>query len=268
MPAIFRPIITVASISLVITGGGGALASSCLHGFSLFSQQQTLVRERGHIASGNTGSNGYIELGEDARSKDLSAGGSQGIRLRDRATAFGNAKSAGHVILHGGAQVTGVTWQNVSVPSCEIPQQQVSPGSQAVNALAGNTVTLVPGAYGAARVYPNGRLKLSPGTYSFNQFLIDADGKLELDAREGAIRIKVSSSLSFGDRSLFIFTGGQTRPERVKIYSGQTAQVTIGADINPLAATLIAPNAPIRIASRTVLRGAAQLRDPLIYVTY
>lgn len=256
MPSVFR-FVLITPIAIVIAGGGKAVAGSCLHGFSLFSQQQTIVRDRGHIASGSIGSNGYVEIGIDAKSKDLSAGGSSGIRLRDRATGFGNAKSAGPVILHAGAQVIGTTWQNVSVPTCDIPQQQVTPGSQAINVGAGNTMDLPPGAYGEVRVSANGRLKLSPGTYSLNLLLTEADGKLELDAREGAVRIKVASSLSFGDRTGFIFTGGQIRPERVKIYSGQTSQVAIGTDINPLAATLMAPKAQIRIASRTVLRGAA-----------
>jgi hypothetical protein len=234
-------------------GGGEANASSCLNGFSLFSDVQTLLGDRDSIASGKIGSNGITQVGIDGKSHgDLTSRGN--ITIRDRAKIFGNVKSGGTVALLSGTSVTGTINQMANVASCAIPQVSVTTGTQDIQVNNGTTVDLPPGSYRDVMIYGNCKLKFRTGIYHFRSFTTYADGRLEFNPGSGNVEILISASLNVGDRTQFHFSG-QILPERLKFHSQQTSTLTIGTDVT-FRGTLQAPLAPVKAYSRTLFQGA------------
>ncbi len=247
----------------------GVQAQSCLDGYSLYSDVQTVLGDRDSLASGNAGSNGYLELGIDGKSHgDFVAKGN--ILLKDRSTVFANVAAGGSVTVGSGAVITGTLVQNASVPTCALPQITVTPGAGDINVYNGTTEELAPGAYRNVQVYGNGRLKLSDGVYRFNSLQTYADGQFEFDPGSGNIEVLVANSLAIGDRTQFNFTGNAL-PEQVKFHSQQTSDLTIGTDIQ-FQGTLVAPLATVKAYSRTVFHGAVYAKtisfEPDVKVFY
>ena len=233
--------------------GAGVKAASCLDGYALYSDVQTLLRDRDSLASGKTGSNGYLELGNDGKSQgDFLAKGN--IQIKDRSKVFANVTSGGSVSLGSEAVITGTKVQYASVPTCILPQITVLSGAGDINVYNGATVDLAPGAYRDVKVYGNCRLKLRKGLYRLNSLQTYADGRLEFDPGAGNVDVLVANSLAIGDRTQFNFTGS-VLPDRVQFHSQQTSILTIGTDIQ-FRGTLVAPLATVKAYSRTVFRGA------------
>ncbi len=236
----------------------GVKAASCLDGYALYSDVQTLLRDRDSLASGKTGSNGYLELGNDGKSQgDFVAKGN--IQIKDRSKVFANVTSGGSVSLGSGAVITGTKVQYASVPTCALPQITVLSGAGDINVYNGATVDLAPGAYRDVKVYGNCRLKLRNGIYRFNSLQTYADGRFEFNPGLGNIDVLVANSLAIGDRTQFNFTGN-VLPERVRFHSQQTNDLTIGTDIQ-FRGTLVAPMAKVLAYSRTVFRGAVYAKS-------
>jgi len=55
-------------LGLLLLLSANVKAASCLDGYALFSNVQTVLRDRDSVASGKVGSNGYLELGNDGKS--------------------------------------------------------------------------------------------------------------------------------------------------------------------------------------------------------
>ena len=232
--------------------------SSCLDGYSLFSQDQTVMGDRDSLYSGKSGSNGYSELGIDAKSfGDVASYGD--ILLKDRSTVYGNVTSGGSVTLLSGADVTGVTQNHAAVSTCTLPQEIFSVGSQDITVNNGSTTDLLPGDYKDVHVYGNGRLKLRTGTYHFNSLTTEADGQFELNPSSGNIEVFTSQSLAFGDRTQFNFTGAVS-PEKIKFHSQQSASLTVGTDMQ-FEGTLVAPLAEVHVFSRTTFFGSVYAKS-------
>ncbi len=246
------------ALGMLLAVGGNAAAAPCLERFALYSTEATLLRDRVFVESGNTGSNGSIELGSDGVSlEDFVAGGD--ILLRDRATVYGDATASGTVSLQSGAQVVQSIEQGALLSPCEIPTANVTPGGENINVWSGQSIALEPGEYGEVRVYSNARLDLRAGLYQFALLRTEADANLGLDVEAGNLEIQVSTSLSFGDRTRWMFSGNE-QPEKLKFHSQQTSTLFVGTDISFLG-TLQAPLAPIKVYSRTVFEGAVYGRS-------
>lgn len=232
---------------------GTTWAADCLDGFSLFSDVQSVFRDRDSIASGKSGSNGAIEMGIDAKSRgDLVSKGN--ILLRDRAKVFANVTAGGTIGLLAGASVSGSIRPDASVPGCALPRASIAPGTRDLAVRNGEAMDLAPGAYRDANVSGNGRIRFRAGMYRFKTLRTEADGRFEFNPGAGIIEILVGESLSIGDRTRFDFTG-QMLPERVRFHSQQSTVLAIGTDVQ-FRGALVAPLAKVKAASRTAFRGS------------
>jgi hypothetical protein len=107
----------------------------------------------------------------------------------------------------------------------------------------GATRTLAPGAYAALIVNSRAILTLTAGTYFFTSFDLESQSMLHLDQSAGAIQIYVSSSVI--DRGVTTFTAG-TPSAFLFGYAGTTM---LSVESPFPGGTLIAPNAPVNIAT-------------------
>jgi hypothetical protein len=80
----------------------------------------------------------------------------------------------------------------------------------------GTTISLVPGAYGAAVVESDGVLLLHSGTYFFDSLEVQDGGELRVDAVGGPVRVNVLHGMNFAGRTLLV--SGNASDLRVAVF--------------------------------------------------
>ena len=207
------------------------------------------------VKGGYTGSNGYVEIGCDAVTKNVIVAGGNTV-LRDRARIDGDASASGTITRQNGAIVNGIVREGIQISPLVIKVDQVTPGTQAITVQNGATMQVQPGSYGVLHAYANTIVKLASGTYSFRSFLLEPDVRLQINSPDGKmVAINVLESLQFGDRTKISFDAGTVFPLSVQFFTAQTSGFSIGTDC-VLAGIIRVPNANISVASRTSISGS------------
>jgi len=224
-----------------------------LDDFTVFSSNNTSVRDRSVVKGGLTGSNTYIELGCDAQSVGgLSSPGN--AILRDRAKVTGDVTLGGVLTRGNSTVVTGTISQHASVPVLTIPTHPVSFGGTDINVWSGQTNTLAPGAYRDVHVYSNATLKLASGNYAFRKLQFEPDAKIQVAIVYNPCNIDASDALAIADR-VKIELSGTTDVFYIDMYSNQSSQLRIGCDA-VVKGAVTAPNAEVSVSSRANITGA------------
>jgi hypothetical protein len=150
--------------------------------------------------------------------------------------------------LNAGASVTGLTTQNgallqipklslsVNFPAMNHGNQEVMPGPHP-------TLDLAPDAYADVSVKGGTTLFLRTGTYFFNNWTVESNGKISCTSGGGLVIVNVRSKLIF--RGSIVERTGNARP---KVFVGVFGSDPIPIE-GPFTGTLMALAAPVTIAT-------------------
>ena len=240
---------TVASVSLAI-----AATPQDLCEFTVYSRQQTDLRDRATSATGFVGSASAVSLGNDSVvTGHVRSTGT--VTLGDRSRVNGNVTAGGAITPSSQSIVTGTVSRNTPVPALTIPTKTVTPGSTDVSVSNAQTRLLAPGSYRDLHAFGGSTLNLRAGTYNLRSFIVESSSAhIVLDITNGPIDINVQNELRFGDGMRMDLVGG-TNPRQVRYYSNWPSQLSIGNDLT-LFGVVTAPNAQIVGFSRTNVRGS------------
>lgn len=217
--------------------------------FVIYSTTKAEIGERGRIR-GPIGSNGTLEArSEDSLYGNLLAGS---ILLRERTQVLGDAKSRGTITTLTGVVISGSKQENVQITFPDLPQINITPGPQNITVPSDGIYILNPGDYGNFQCFHRANLTIKPGSYTFNKFIVESDVKIRLDG--GPINVNVKEQMRISDRVIMRFSG-IVSPYSIHWYSAQTSILTLGYE-DSLYGVVVAPNAEVRLCSRTKMAGA------------
>ena len=184
---------------------------------------------------------------------NLTAVGS--ITINKDNTIAGNATSASTITVASGASITGITTPNGNVASISISTASFSAGGANITVPKNGTRTINPGSYGNVIVGNSAKLNMSSGEYRFVKLETQSTSYLNFDVSNGAVQVKVTSSLKFGKEvTITITPGGEINSSSIEFTTLQSAKVTIDKE-GYVFGTFLAPNAEIFVGKNTSLRG-------------
>lgn len=122
------------------------------------------------------------------------------------------------------------------------------------------SIILPPGNYGTFYANARSNVRLSSGTYNFQNFYTEPDVSLSFDLSSGPISVGVLNNIRFGDRNNFSITGGN--PSEI-IWNIAGKKVDLGTD-GLYFGRIFAPSAYVRIPSRSHLVGGIYARKFII----
>lgn len=244
---IFKSILSMIIVTVV------CFSESNINDFAIYSKTKTDLQHRSNI-KGDIGSFGAMSTGcDDTILGHLSSG--ENILIRDRSMISGNITSNGSISALTGVLVKGTKIENASIAFPDLPTITVTPGTQNITIPSDASYTLYPGSYNDFQAFYRTTITIKPGTYAFNKFLIESDVKIIVEAGNGSTNINVKDFLKIGDRVDMRFADNKIYPYSVNFYSAQTSPLMLGYD-NTVYGVVIAPNAEIRLASRSKQYGA------------
>lgn len=198
----------------------------------------------------NTGT-GSTQLGADSKVGSTWTGG--GASLASRARVEGDLVAAGAVVKQQDAVVTGLTRQQTAITPFKVstwtPTLPPQTGGDA-SLEPDRQRTLTPGGYGNAFIKSRSTLRLSAGTYLFENMGFEPQSKLQIDDTQGPVVIYVRQGFMFRGS---VDDAGVQPDEEVELLvtiQGST-QVTVEA---PFKGTVFAPAASVYLGP---LNGAA-----------
>ncbi len=213
------------------------------------------------VVDGNIHANDDISLNSGGPStyySDLTAVDNIDISRRNSIEGDVTAESVDNDGTISGAVNTGSSPSAITLPV-------VSPfvaGGPDVSVDDDEVITLPPGSYGEVEIERDGELRLSAGTYYFEELVGNTDTRLRflLSTEEDTIRINVTDKLRFGNRQLVSTSLGEDGSGNIIFKSLQTSNLTIGGGAN-LMGTIIAPDAKVRAGKDVFFRGVMAVRD-------
>jgi hypothetical protein len=239
--------ITATATSTSTACPGGELTQSAFaSSMPIFGSTEVLLRDGVTLRTATGGyapvaSNGYLELGANAKSGDAWGGTAF---LRSNSRVEGSLTTSGTYSAQSGVQVTGSVYQRAFVPTQPLAWSVTfaTPTQGSVLVSPDTTRVLAPGKYEAGSVHSRAVLKLSSGVYYFDSLSFEPQAVLELDQAAGAVILYVKSQLTF--RGSTRATGGGT-PQLLVGYFGTDTALLDGA----FTGTVIAPNGTLQLAS-------------------
>ena len=178
--------------------------------------------------------------------------------LRERANISGDLHYGASCIEQNDVTVKTKGGLATSKPVVIFPKVVV--GISPVSVGLEQSITLLPGNYGAFYANARSKVHLSTGSYSFQNFYTEPDVEFVFDMTSGPIIIGVSGNVRFGDRNTFSITGGN--PSEI-LWNVAGENVDMGTD-GLYFGKIVAPSAYVRIPSRSHLVGAVYARKFVI----
>lgn len=120
------------------------------------------------------------------------------VLLKTNAHLFGSLTTQGALTKQSGAVVDGTTSQLTSLDPLRRSSWVVT---FPVTALPPQTITtattFTPGSYGVTAIKPGGKLRLSPGTYTFKSLSLESGGTLDVDNTNDAVFLYSETTLGW-----------------------------------------------------------------------
>ncbi len=129
---------------------------------------------------------------------------------------------------------------------------EISAGIENLRVEIDESKKLSSGVYGALYVNTRAKVTLASGSYVFQSLFTEPDVEFKFDMTSGPITIAVVGDVRFGDRNTFIIDGGS--PSEI-FWNVGGESVDLGTD-GRYFGNIVAPNASVRIASRSDLVGS------------
>ena len=229
----------------------GAQDDPALLGRVVHSKLASDIRDQVRLV-GDVGSNAYDEIGATTRIEGsvLSAGK---VYLRSSSLVTGDVNAVGAITSQQGASVVGTKTSPATVATIDIDATPVTAGTGTIWVNSGEIRTLPAGSYGYIGANAGSTVRLSTGTYDLNTLDLQPGVVLQIDVSAGPVRVNLSNTANFGDRSSIAIVGGDASD--VRFHSVGTSVFRIGTDVK-FHGVVSAPNSEIHVYSRTKLSGA------------
>ncbi len=198
------------------------------HSFALYATDSAKVLDSTTFSGGGAiGSNTNVDVGNQS----IVNGNvicKQNVLLRGGSTVNGDVYVNGIVNTHIGATINGILHENAQVATLTIPVKTVSAGTIDQTISSNSTITLQPGNYRNVYIDSLGTLILLPGTYSFKEFLLQANAKVQINATVNqTVYLNVDKELEFQDQSEVKFQLHSYSPA-LQIYTNDTSAIKVG----------------------------------------
>ena len=166
------------------------------------------------------------------------------VVLRSGARVNGALTTGQTVTRQNGTVVTGpiVEHSFIALPHLALAVAFPPSHAGAVVVGPGQTRTLTPGAYGALTVQSRATLSLSTGTYYFDSLDVEPQATLSCSSKAGQIVIYVK------DNVIFRGTIAEHTAPTPRLFLGVVGTSSVAIEA-PFKGTLVAPNAPINLAT-------------------
>jgi hypothetical protein len=193
------------------------------------------------VAAEATGTNGTIQVTNDAKVASLIAGGN--VSIGDRSVVSGDITAGGNVTRSSSSSVTGIITAHATLGAPQQFQWTFNADTNSlgdVTANSGAALDLVPGTYGNLTLNSQSSVTLHTGTYAFGNIAINAQATLLVDSVRGPVQMYSSKQFTFNG-SVATATAGI--PQLLVGLTG-TATATVQS---PFTGVLLAPNATLNV---------------------
>jgi len=231
-----------------------------LSDYSIFGMNEIRLADRVSVYSnrteihGSVGTGTYAEIGADSWIIG-NLHSRKNAFLRERSKLFGDLRvgenyTSQNFVLIDGEKITGKPIPDFKIPGIK----DLKSGTADVIIGNNETQNLEPGIYRDLTAYSNSELYLKPGKYTFRNFRLEPETKLNLDVSSGTIEINATETVTFSDRVAVSYQNDYANPLAFKVYQHGSQDLKLGTDLN-IGGYFIAPNASIRVSSRVRLAG-------------
>jgi titin len=244
----------------VYQASSSLLIQPSLLSYAIFASEQCQMRDRS-VFNGNSkiGTNGYVEIGAGAIVNGSVVSGGD-VYIRSQATVNGDVTAAGNISLQAAAIIhpssTDGVKDHAAVTTINLPiLADVTVGTEDKTVAPGTTLDLAPSMYKNLLVQSGGTVKLTPGTYTFSNIMVEVGASIVYDMSiYDEIEIFVKNDFDLSDNSRMEFNGAITYPLAAKIYTNDANTVRIGTHVD-VAGIILAPRAEIILSDDVELDG-------------
>ena len=148
--------------------------------------------------------------------------------------------------------VVAASKKKASLVKPEVVLPEISTGIENLQVEIDESKMLSPGSYGALYVNTRAKVTFTSGSYVFQSLFTEPDVEFKFDMTSGPITISVAGDVRLGDRSTFAIEGGS--PSEI-LWNVGGESIDMGTD-GRYFGNIIAPNASVRVASRSHLVGS------------
>lgn len=245
---------SIALTALIAAVGPYAPSSSAQAGvsptddFVLFASERLVVSEGANVASGNVGSNGTVNIAEEATASCNVFGNE--VRLGRGASVLGSVLF-NTLRLGESAEILGEQISPLSLPVASLPSiSAFTPGTSNVKVGEGSTQVIQPGSYDTIRLAEGASATFMGGTYNVAKLALGMNASITF-ATPTTLNIK--SALSVGANSSLVPAPGLGAAGVALNYAGK--KPTKVGDGSLIRLTLLAPDAKITMGDGTTFEG-------------
>ena len=148
--------------------------------------------------------------------------------------------------------VVATSKKKVSLVKPVVVLPEISAGIENLQVEIDESKMVSPGSYGALYVNTRAKVTFTSGSYVFQSLFTEPDVEFKFDMTSGPITISVAGDVRLGDRSTFAIEGGS--PSEI-LWNVGGESIDMGTD-GRYFGNIIAPNASVRVASRSHLVGS------------
>lgn len=178
--------------------------------------------------------------------------------LRERASITGMLRHSKPCLEQNGVAIGSKT-EKISLKP-KVKQPRILFGLEPVSVSAGKPIHLQPGSYGTFYANAGSQIKLSSGSYAFQNFYTEPDVEFFLDLPSRGISIGVLGDIRFGDRNKFSISGGN--PSEI-LWNTTGKNVKFGTD-GLYFGRFLAPTASIHLPPRSHLVGSVYAKKLIV----